>query len=124
MSKETLRSRICYHFQGNAEGDTLRLTLGCLLVSKLGIELRRVSSGKRMIFTKKGEEILSNWMGNNAFISWVEHNAPWEIESQLLHSLSLPLNLQDNRSHPFAPTLTAIRLKCRHMAEALPIVKE
>ena len=40
-------NRIRYHFRGNAEGSTLRLTLGCLLIKPLGIELRRVGSGKR-----------------------------------------------------------------------------
>ena len=27
-----------------------------------------------------GEQILSNWMSENAFVCWVEHPAPWEIE--------------------------------------------
>src|SRR3954451_16461270 len=30
-SKSTLRQRVRYHYRGNAEGSTLRLTLGCLL---------------------------------------------------------------------------------------------
>ncbi|MFC7614932.1 GIY-YIG nuclease family protein [Actinokineospora soli] len=30
-SRETLRSRIKYHFRGDAEGSTVRLTVGCLL---------------------------------------------------------------------------------------------
>jgi hypothetical protein len=29
-SRQTLRSRLRYHFRGNAEGSTLRLSLGCL----------------------------------------------------------------------------------------------
>ncbi|MEV1246427.1 GIY-YIG nuclease family protein [Nonomuraea sp. NPDC049750] len=32
-----MRTRMRYHFRGNAEGSTLRLTLGCLL----GLELAR-----------------------------------------------------------------------------------
>jgi hypothetical protein len=28
-SRQTLRSRVRYHYRGNAEGSTLRLTLGC-----------------------------------------------------------------------------------------------
>ena len=38
-SRQTLRSRLRYHFQGNAEGSTLRLSLGCLLSQDLGIQL-------------------------------------------------------------------------------------
>jgi hypothetical protein len=30
-SRQTIRSRVRYHYRGNAEGSTLRLTLGCLL---------------------------------------------------------------------------------------------
>ncbi|WP_386143941.1 GIY-YIG nuclease family protein [Streptomyces yanii] len=42
-STQNLRTRVRYHYRGNAAGSTLRLTLGCLL----GLELRRVGSGKR-----------------------------------------------------------------------------
>src|SRR5262245_19519571 len=59
-SRETLCSRIRYHMGGNAEGSTLRLTLGCLLASELGIALRRVGSGKRLTFAD-GEQKLSAW---------------------------------------------------------------
>jgi hypothetical protein len=69
-SRQTLRTRIRYHYRGNTEGSTLRLTLGCLLADHLGLELRRVGSGKRMTFTKSGESILSNWMARNAFVAW------------------------------------------------------
>ena len=43
-SRQTIQSRIRYHYRGNAEGSTLRLTLGVLLAADLGIELRRVGS--------------------------------------------------------------------------------
>ena len=74
-SKQNLRTRIKNHYQGNAEGSTLRLTLGCLLSERLGVELRRVGSGKRMTFSQ-GEEALSNWMGENAYVSWIVHEEP------------------------------------------------
>jgi len=45
-----MRERIPYHYKGNAEGSTLRLTLGCPLSEELDIELRRVGSGKRVTF--------------------------------------------------------------------------
>jgi len=43
-SKQSLQHRLPYHYRGNAEGSTLRLTLGCLLANQLGIELRCVGS--------------------------------------------------------------------------------
>src|SRR5260370_36821139 len=49
-SSQTLRSRLRCHFQGNAEGSTLRLSFGCLLSRSLRIELRRVGCGQRMTF--------------------------------------------------------------------------
>ena len=49
-SSENLRKRLDYHYTGNAEGSTLRKTLGCLLGDELGIQLRRVGSGSRMTF--------------------------------------------------------------------------
>lgn len=42
-SRSTLRKRICPHYRGNAEGSTLRRTLGCLLAPALRIKLRCVA---------------------------------------------------------------------------------
>ena len=47
-----------------------RLTLGCLLSEALGIELRRVRSGRRRTFSA-GEHALSEWMAGNAFVHWL-----------------------------------------------------
>ena len=80
---------------GNAEGSTLRKTLGCLLSDELGIQLRRVGSGRRRTFAE-GEQGLSAWMADNAFVSWVVREHPWELEDNLIASLDLPLNLEGN----------------------------
>ena len=61
-SRANLRTRICQHYRGNAEGSTLRRTLGILLAEKSGFPLRRVGSGKRMTFTHIGEQWLDEWM--------------------------------------------------------------
>lgn len=121
-SRETLQSRIRYHYRGNAYGSTLRLSLGCLLSDQLGIRLRRVGSDKRMNFTVQGEDKLSCWMEYNAFVSWVEYLKPWEFEAKAFASLSLPLNLQGNEHHPFSPVLSSIRAQARANARKLPIV--
>ncbi len=116
-SSQNLRKRIRNHYSGNAEGSTLRLTLGCLLSGQLGIELRRVGSGRRMTF-HEGEEVLSEWMGENAFVSWTVHEEPWRIEDQAIKQLSLPLNLRDNESHPFHRRLSSIRRASKRNARA------
>jgi len=61
-STQSLRSRIQYHYRGNAEGSTLRRTLGILLAEESGYPLRRVGSGKRMTLTQDGERWLNRWL--------------------------------------------------------------
>ena len=67
-----LRQRIVTHYAGNAEGSTLRKTLGYLLAAELGIKLRRVGSGSRRIFVD-GEQKLSRWMSEHAYVSFLPH---------------------------------------------------
>jgi hypothetical protein len=120
-SKETLRSRIRTHYTGNAEGSTLRRTLGCLLAERLRIELRRYGSGTRLHFGV-GECDLSRWMDKNACVSWLRLPQPWRLEAHLLQTLDLPLNLDKNNRHPFHPTLTAIRGEAMRRARALSVL--
>ncbi|HEY0681618.1 MAG TPA: hypothetical protein VGD45_04760 [Steroidobacter sp.] len=121
-SRQTLCGRIRCHFSGNAAGSTLRLTLGCLLAETLGIELRRVGSGRRLTFAD-GEQRLSEWMDRNARVCWMPVEQPWTIEEQLISKLSLPLNLRSNERHSFHPVLTEIRRDHRYRANTLPIWK-
>jgi len=119
-SKQRLFHRIRYHYRGNAEGSTLRLTLGCLLADDLGICLRRVGSGQRLTFAD-GERALSEWMQENAFVAWVVIQQPWILEQQLINEISLPLNLDMNKGHPFHPILSGLRSQSKSLARALPI---
>jgi hypothetical protein len=118
-SKSTLHQRVRYHYRGNAEGSTLRLTLGCLLSEALGIELRRVGSRTRKTFSD-GERELSEWMSANAFVCWVEDVMPWTLEEQLISRYDLPLNLDQNKHNAFHPELTAIRKASKARAAGLP----
>lgn len=122
-SKANLKTRVKAHYSGNAEGSTLRKTLGVILSSESHYPLRRVGSGKRLTFTHTGEQWLDNWMQNNAFVSWVENDMPWLEEERLLHTLSLPLNLQGN-SHPFKATLSAMRTRATRQAKEMDIADE
>ena len=116
-----MRHRLWMHYAGNAEGSTLRKTLGCLLAGQLGIQLRRVGSGRRKTFAD-GEQLLSAWMSENAFVSWVIRERPWELEHDLLGAVDLPLNLEGNIGHRFHPELTQARARCVARADALPIL--
>jgi hypothetical protein len=118
-SKEALRSRIQTHYTGNAEGSTLRRSLGCLLSQQLGIELRRYGSGTRMHFGF-GEKELSRWMDRNAFVSWLAVPQPWLFEEEILGKLDLPLNLDKNKHNAFHPGLTKARADAIRQARERP----
>jgi hypothetical protein len=123
-SRSSLRKRIRQHYRGNAEGSTLRRTLGVLLEDKSGFPLRRVGSGRRITLTHAGEQYLDNWMARNAFVAWVDHPTPWKIEHRLLRKLSCPLNIRDNDHHPFYPILKGLRAEALQRARKLPIANE
>jgi hypothetical protein len=46
--------------------------------------------------TPAGECDLSRWMDQNAFVSWLPFAQPWLLETHLLATLDLPLNLDKN----------------------------
>lgn len=99
----------------------MRKTLGCLLCDELGIELRRVGSGNRMTFVA-GERALSAWLAENAYVSWMVRDRPWELEEELIEALDVPLNLKGNSRNQFHPVLTEARARCVARARALPVL--
>jgi hypothetical protein len=120
-SKQNIRKRIAYHMRGNAYGSTLRLSIGCLLADTIGIQLRRVGSGKRLTFAD-GESVLSDWLDENAYVTWATHPQPWLVEIEAISRLYLPLNLDQNSSHPFHSQLSAARKSAKVKAMKLPTV--
>jgi hypothetical protein len=124
QSTQKLHKRVTNHYRGNAKGSTLRKTLGVLLSKQSGFSLRRVGSGKRMTFTHLGEQWLDDWMEMNAFVCWIEHPEPWEVEKEIFSNISLPLNIQDNGHHPFAKILSAKRSELKKQAREMPVAIE
>ncbi len=123
-SRQTPRSRIKRHYQGDAKGSTLRRTLGVLLEPQSGFPLRKVGSGNRITLSPAGEGYLNQWMEENAFVVWGGHPEPWTIERDLLHEISCPLNIKDNEQHPFVATLKAMRAEALRRAREKPIANE
>ncbi|MFL6448729.1 MAG: GIY-YIG nuclease family protein [Bryobacteraceae bacterium] len=114
------------HGHGGAarHGSTLRLTLGCLLAQELSIELRRVGSGNRMTFGP-GEHRFSEWLSENALVSWLACGRPWRLKINRFPRLSLPLNLRRNHGHAFHARLArfgrlrrSARGHCRYYVNA------
>lgn len=122
-SKSTLRTRIRTHYFGNAEGSTLRRTLGILLAEQSGFPLRRVGSGNRMTFTHLGEQWLDEWMEKNTRVSWILDPEPWVIEVNTFKTVLLPLNLKGNK-HSFKSTLSNFRKGAIQQARVLEIATE
>jgi hypothetical protein len=109
--QSTLRTRIRTHASGNADASTLRFTVGCLLSERLGIALMRTPSG-RLRFGD-GEAALSDWLDEHARVCWVEMEAAWSVEGEVVRGLDLPLNRSHNAAHPFYPILGEIRARER-----------
>lgn len=111
-STQDLRKRVKYHYgaaNGDAEGSTLRKTLGVVLSAELGLKLRRIGSGARTTFAG-GEAVLTQWMAENAMVSWVVHAEPWHLEEKLIAAFDLPLNGQEsNKANAFYPELKRLR---------------
>ena len=53
---------------------------------------------------------------------WYVCEEPWELEEQLIRSLNLSLNLDQNRVHGFHPELSRIRREAKARARELPIL--
>jgi hypothetical protein len=121
-SGANLHTRIRYHFLGNAEGSTLRRTLGCLLGKRLRLTLRRVGSGKRMTFDPR-EHALTAWMKRHLRVAWILTTRPRLLEKRFFAALTLPMNLEGNAHSPFYPRLKHIRAKAIRRARALQTLK-
>ena len=65
---------------------------------------------------------LREWMEANAFVTWITHPEPWIVESKAIERLYLPLNLDQNKSHPFHTTLSNARSMAKARARDLPVL--
>ena len=76
-----------------------------------------------MTFGIAGEAHLSEWMHKHVRVCWFPASQPWFVESEAIGRLDLPLNLDQNRSHPFHSTLTRLRADARARARAQPVMQ-
>lgn len=124
-STQDLRKRVRYHFgagRANADGSTLRKTLGVLLAKELGTELRRIGSGDKRTFAG-GEAVLNQWMSDNVQVSWVVRPEPWLFEDELIATLDLPLNPQ-GKTNAFAPEMKRLLREAQQKANKLRVLAE
>lgn len=62
-----------------------------------------------MTFGPSGELALSKWMDAHARVCWIPSAEPWLVETEAIANAELPLNLDQNRHHPFQAHLTRLR---------------
>jgi hypothetical protein len=117
-SKGTLHSRIRFHLRGNASQSTLRTSLGSLLRDKLDIALQRTGPSKRLTYGS-GESVLTDWLKDHAYVCWAVCQEPWEVESQLIATIPLRLNLDQNKNDEFHTFLTRARADQRASARSV-----
>ena len=109
-SRSNLRKRLRSHLSGNARGSTLRLSLACLLMHRLGLSPTQ-ASGK--IGFGSSEVLLTKWIDEHARVAWIEHSQPWVAEAAAVQVLGVPLNRDHNHGHPFHDTLGNVRRSVR-----------
>jgi hypothetical protein len=102
-----LKRRILdYHFHGDADVSSLRMSLGCILVMELKICLWKrphPSEGEYgYTFGDEGEEKLSRWMAENAWVRWGETPDHDAEEKKYIRQYAPLLNMDDN-PHLFRP---------------------
>ncbi|PRC60088.1 hypothetical protein C6A85_20115, partial [Mycobacterium sp. ITM-2017-0098] len=68
--------------------------------------------------------VLTQWMAENATVSWVLHPEPWFLETKLINALDLPLNFQDNERNAFAPELKKLRREAATKAAKMRVLAE
>ena len=83
--------------------------------------MRRVGSGKRVTFST-GEARLSEWTEEDARVVWQVCEEPWRLEEELIPTLDLLLNLDQNSHNGFHPELSQIRREAKAKARELPIL--
>jgi len=87
-----------------------------LAADRLKIRLRPFDTKGRLTFGVDGEKQLSDWMERNAFVCWVKHPRPWEVEHRIIKRLRPALNIEENADRPFCASLSALRSEMKRKA--------
>lgn len=110
-SKRTLPRRIRTHIRGTARQSTLRYSLGACLIDELALDVNHLP-GFKLNFGDS-ENRLTEWICENGYVVWSQHDEPWKVEKEFVELLKPALNLRFNESHPFHAILTRRRKKLR-----------
>ncbi len=110
-----LRSRLGNnHLGGNERRSTVCQTLAALLPDLAGQCVAKLERDKPKFHTSdEGAAKLRAWMDEHVSVCWTADPDPGKVEKQLIARYALPLNLEHNSAHPFAPELEKLRASRR-----------
>ena len=115
-SSATLKSRIVGNHVGrNTGSSTFRFALAALLIDTLRLTPHRTKT--KYVLPAAQNQALSAWQREHLKLTWVQHDAPWLIEDEIIAALRPPLNLAGNAAHPFHSTLSETRDRFRAAAQ-------
>jgi hypothetical protein len=115
ISSRTLRNRLLNHCRGPVASSTLRRTLAVLLRDELDLSITLTKAGK-LKMSPEHEARLTQWMAENAGVTWVVSATPWEVEDYMIQgAMRLPLNIRGS-SDPFAKVLSNLRSQIGQLA--------
>lgn len=107
-TRDSLRLRALAHVRGDSRMSSLRMTVGAVLASRLGLE--PVGDGTRTYFNfGDGERRLTDWMRDHTQIAVIESDNPFAMERAILSVLPAPFNISERRRHPFSRYLMSLR---------------
>ena len=104
------------HLGGNTGSSTFRLSLAALLLE--AEHFVPVTTKTKFILTRADNRRLSEWQEASLRLAWCEQEEPWDgtLERNVIATMQPPLNLAENRSHPFHATMSAARQNFRNAA--------
>lgn len=86
------------HFNGNAEGSTVRSSVGALLGFKNTFRITKKGKTKKTKYKIDQEVQISDWMKGNLIMYYIESEDYTENEDKLINHFNPPLNLRGNRN--------------------------
>lgn len=106
-----LRTRLGnHHLGGNERRSTVCQTLAALMPELAGPCVRKIERGNVKFHTSgEGASNVRTWMDEHVSVCWSVDPEPGRTERDLIARYFLPLNLEHNSHHPFAPELRRLR---------------
>lgn len=112
-SKSNLRKRLSNHHRAAIGSSTFRLDLAAFLWEEMGWAPEWTD---RPVLSKEELNELGNWQREYLRVQWIEVQAPWLIEAEVVREMGPPLNREHNAHHQFYSEIGLGRGRLRRAA--------